>query len=71
MIVVSYSDFFADPVKFKDSASQYGLKILPQAKKKKFSRRIQKRIDSLNAAAGIIPSDIDAEKILTERKTEK
>ena len=71
MIVVSYSDFFADPTKFKDSASQYGLKILPEEGKKKFSRRIQKKIDSLNAAAGIIPGDIDAEKILNERKTGK
>ena len=44
MIVVSYSDFFADPVKFKDSASQYGLKILPQVKKKKFFHRIQKKL---------------------------
>ena len=47
------------------------LKILPETKKKKFFRRIQKKIDSLNAAAGIISGDIDAEKILTERKTEK
>lgn len=71
MIVVSYSDFFANPAKFKDTASRYGLKVLPQEKQKKISRRIQKKLDSLNAAAGLIPSKIDAEKILTARKTEK
>lgn len=71
MIVVSYSDFFANPAKFKDSASRYGLKVLPQEKQKKISRRIQKKLDSLNAAAGLIPNEIDAEKILAARKTEK
>ena len=71
MIVVSYSDFFANPDKFKNSASRYGLKVLPQEKQKKVSRRIQKELDSLNAAAGMIPSEIDAEKILAVRKTEK
>ena len=71
MIVVSYSDFFANPAKFKDSASRYGLKVLPQKKQKKVSRRIQKKLDSLDAAVGLIPSEIDAEKILTARKTEK
>lgn len=71
MIVVSYSDFFENPAKFKDTASRYGLKVLPQEKQKKISRRIQKKLDSLNAAAGLIPSEIDAEKILAARKTEK
>ena len=71
MIVVSYSDFFANPAKFKDSASRYGLKVLPQEKQKKISRRIQKKLDSLNAVAGLIPNEIDAEKILAARKTEK
>lgn len=71
MIVVSYSDFFENPAKFKDTASRYGLKVLPQKKQKKVSRRIQKKLDSLNAVAGLIPSEIDAEKILAARKTEK
>lgn len=71
MIVVSYSDFFANPDKFKDCASRYGLKVLPQKKQKKLSLRIQKKLDSLNAAAGLIPSEIDAEKMLISRKTEK
>jgi len=71
MIVVSYSDFFANPAKFKESASRYGLKVLPQKKQKKVSSRIQKKLDSLNAVAGLIPSEIDAEKILRVRKTEK
>lgn len=71
MIVVSYSDFFENPNKFKDCASRYGLKVLPQKKQKKFSLRIQKKLDSLSAVAGLIPNEIDAEKILTLRKTEK
>lgn len=71
MIVVSYSDFFENPAKFKDTASRYGLKVLPQKKQKKVSRRIQKKLDSLNAAIGLIPSEIDSEKILLSRKTEK
>lgn len=68
MIVVSYSDFFENPAKFKDTASRYGLKVLPQ---KKVSRRIQKKLDSLNAAVGLIPSETDTEKILATRKLEK
>ncbi len=34
MIVVSYSDFFENPAKFKDSASRYGLKVLPSDSEK-------------------------------------
>ena len=71
MIVVSYSDFFENPLKFKESASLYGIKVLPQKKAKKVSPRVQKKLDALNAVVGIIPENVDAEGLLKERKLEK
>ncbi len=71
MIVVSYTDFFEDPSKFKETASLYGIKVLPQKKEKKLSRSVQKKLDALNAIAGIIPQNIDASELLKERKLEK
>lgn len=70
MLVISYSDFYDNPIKFKDVALRSGIKILPE-KKQKFSRRIQKKIDALNSVAGLIPSNIDADKILDERRMSK
>ena len=43
MVVVTYSDFFENPSKFKESASRFEIKILPQKKQKKVSRRVQKK----------------------------
>ncbi len=59
MIVVSYADFFSNPVFYKEKAEKSAIKILPQKKEKKISRAIQKKLDALNAAIGILPSDID------------
>ena len=59
MIVVSYADFFSNPAFYKEKAEKSAIKILPQKKEKKFSRAIQKKLDALNAAIGILPSDID------------
>ena len=55
MVVVSYSDFF---------------EILPQKKQKKISYRVQKKLNSLNAIAGLIPTEINAEELLQKRKFE-
>ncbi|MBQ7619612.1 MAG: hypothetical protein VZQ47_08330 [Treponema sp.] len=59
MIVVSYADFFSNPAFYKEKAEKSAIKILPQKKEKKISRAIQKKLDALNAAIGILPSDID------------
>lgn len=70
MVVVSYSDFFENPSKFKECASRFGIKILPQKKQKKISYRVQKKLNSLNAIAGMIPTEINAEELLQKRKFE-
>ncbi|MBR0100576.1 MAG: hypothetical protein IJP90_12825 [Treponema sp.] len=67
MMVVSYTDFFANPAQYKQAASLSGLKILPEKKKKKFPRRIQKKLEHLEAVIGILPDDIDEEAIKAER----
>lgn len=61
MLVVSYSDFSANMNKYLPTASVSGLKILPQKKEKKTSRH-QKFMQAVEAASGILPSDIDIEK---------
>jgi len=67
MIVVSYADFFSNPAVYKETAENYGLKILPRKKEKKLSHGIQKKLDALNAVIGILPSDIDEENLKSER----
>lgn len=67
MFVVSYSDFFSNPTLYKEKAENYGLKILPQKKEKKYSRRVQKKMAALNAVIGILPSDIDEEAIINSK----
>lgn len=67
MIVVSSADFFSNPASYREKAENYGLKILPLRKEKKLSRKIQRKLDVLNSAIGILPSDI---KVASE-KTEK
>ena len=66
MIVVSYNDFSEDMNKYLAQASSYGLKILPQKKEKRKSARTLKLLKSIEAATGILPSDIDIEKEKTE-----
>ena len=67
MLVVSYADFFANPALYKEKAENYGIKILPQKKGKKQSRRIKKKFDALNAVIGILPSDVDEKTAKFER----
>ena len=43
MVVVTYSDFFENPSKFKESASRFGIKILPQKNKKRFPSEFKKK----------------------------
>ena len=69
MLVVSSADFFSNPTLYKEKAENYGIKILPLKKEKRLSRRIQKKIDALNAVIGILPSDIDEKSIKAERLT--
>ena len=66
MIVVSYNDFSENMNKYLAQASSCGLKILPQKKGKKKSARTLKLLKSIEAATGILPSDIDIEKEKTE-----
>ncbi|MBR1404240.1 MAG: hypothetical protein IJ558_08665 [Treponema sp.] len=67
MLVVSYADFFANPAQYKEKAETFGIKILPKKKEKKISRRLQKKLDALHAVIGILPADIDENKIKEER----
>ena len=71
MLVVSYSDFFANPSRYKQEASISGLKILPEKKPKKISNRVQEKLDALNAVVGLIPSEVNADAMLEERRISK
>ena len=71
MLVVSYADFFANPKQYQECASVSGIKILPEKKQKKVSHRIQKKLDALNAVVGIIPSSVDVDALLAERRLSK
>ena len=71
MLVLTCNDFFSDPARYRAMAEESGLKILPKKKKKKISRRIQKKLDALNAVVGLIPSDVDVDALLEERRLEK
>ncbi len=71
MLVVSYADFFANPAQYKNEAAVSGLKILPEKKQKKISRKVQEKLDALNAIVGIIPHEVDAEVLLEERRMSK
>ena len=66
MIVVSYNDFSENMNKYLAEASSYGLKILPQNKEKRKSSRTIKLINSIEAATGIIPSDVNIDEVKTE-----
>ena len=66
MIVVSYADFSADMNRYLSEASTYGLKILPQKKERRKSSKHKKFVQVINAASGIIPSDIDVDKAKAE-----
>jgi len=71
MIAIPYNDFYENPAQYQKKAELFGIKILPKGKEKKNPRRIQKKLDALNAIVGIIPSDIDADKILEEHRLSK
>lgn len=71
MIAIPYNDFFENPAQYQKKAELFGIKILPKKKEKKNSRRAQKKLDALNAVVGIIPSDIDVDKTLEERRLSK
>ncbi|MBR0031995.1 MAG: hypothetical protein IJP61_06895 [Treponema sp.] len=71
MLVVSYSDFFANPSQYKNEAAVSGLKILPEKKQKKLSRKVQEKLERLQAVVGIIPSEVDADALLAERRMSK
>jgi len=71
MIAIPYNDFFENPAQYQKKAELFGIKILPKKKEKKFSQRAQKKLDALNAVVGIIPSDVDTDKLLDERRLSK
>lgn len=71
MLVVSYADFFANPSQYKNEAAVSGLKILPEKKQKKLSRKVQEKLNALNAIVGLIPPEVDADALLAERRMSK
>ncbi len=71
MLVVSYADFFANPAQYQKEASLSGLKILPEKKQKKHSRRVQKKLEHLQGVVGIFPQDADLDALLEERRMSK
>lgn len=66
MMVVSYADFSADMDRYLSEASNYGLKILPCNKKHRKLSKHEKFIQIIDAASGIISSNIDIEKAKAE-----
>lgn len=66
MMVVSYADFSADMNRYLSEASTYGLKILPQKKERRKSKKHERFVQAVDAASGIFPTDIDIEKAKTE-----
>ena len=66
MIVVSYADFYSNPALYKEKAENYGLKILPRKKEKRKSSRTLKLLHTIEAATGILPSNLDIEKEKSE-----
>ena len=67
MFVVSFSDFYSDPSLYKEKAETSGIKILPQKKEKRFSNKIQKKMEALEAVIGILPDNIDEKSLKMER----
>ena len=71
MIAIPYNEFFENPAQYQKKAELFGIKILPKKKEKKNSRRAQKKLDALNAVVGIIPSDVNVDQLLEERRLSK
>ena len=71
MLEVSYSDFFANTSQYKEKAETFGLKILPKKKEKKISRKLQEKINHLNAVVGLVPPEINVDELLIERRMSK
>ncbi len=71
MIVIPYSDFFENPSLYQKKAELFGIKILPKKSEKKVSKRVQRKLDALNAVIGMIPSDINVDSLLQERRMSK
>ena len=71
MIAIPYNEFFENPAQYQKKAELFGIKILPKKKDKKISRRTQKKLDALNAVVGIIPSDVNVDQLLEERRLSK
>ena len=71
MIVIPYNDFFENPSLYQKKAELFGLKILPKKSEKKVSKRTQKKLDALNAVVGIIPSNVNLDPLLAERRMSK
>jgi len=71
MITIPYNDFFADPAQYKEKAALFGIKILPKKREKKVSRRIQKKLEHLEAVVGLILQGVDIDALLEERRMSK
>ncbi len=71
MIVIPYNDFFENPSLYQKKAELFGLKILPKKSERKVSKRPQKKLDALNAVVGIIPSNVNLDSLLAERRMSK
>lgn len=66
MLVIGDSDFSTNMNKYLETAAISGLKILPQKKEKKLSARQRKFAKVIEAASGIVPLDMDFDKVKTE-----
>ena len=71
MIIIPYNDFFENPSLYQKKVELFGLKILPKKSEKKVSKRPQKKLDALNAVVGIIPSNVNLDSLLAERRMSK
>ena len=71
MLVVSYADFFENPMLYKQAASLSGLKILPEREQGLLSRRAQKKLEHLQAVTGLFSQEKDLDTVLLERRFSK
>ncbi len=62
MVVVKYSEFFENMNKYLSAASSCGLKILPQKKERAKSKSHLRFMRAIEAASGVLPSELDFDK---------
>jgi len=66
MLVVSFSDFSANPSQYMEKAKSSGIKILPQKKEEKLTKKQRNIVDILNSVKGIVQNSDVSDELLKE-----